>query len=68
MNLDPRWITTRYRGSCSRCGAGIPAGTQAFYYPNGKQLYGKTCCDAAQEAAADFNAAVFDEAQYHGHW
>ncbi len=57
---DPYWLTARYPGPCAKCGTEIKAGEQAFYYPNGKKLFGKTCgCgDAAQ---ADFDAHAFDE-------
>ena len=61
MKLDPRWITTRYAGPCSKCGATIPKGSQAFYYPNGRKIYGSSCCGWAQFNDADFAAARFDE-------
>jgi hypothetical protein len=57
---DPKWITVKYTGKCSRCHTVINAGTRAFYYPNGKRLYCSSdhCggnCDR------EFQAAAFDE-------
>ena len=60
---DPRWIITRFRSKCSACGNTIEHGARAYYYPKpAARIFGETCCDAAKEHEADFNAAAFDEA------
>jgi hypothetical protein len=58
---DPRWITARYKGACTDCRAEIPAGTRAYYYPNSGSLFGKAC-GCGERRQAEFDAAVFDEA------
>jgi hypothetical protein len=40
---DPHWITVRYPGKCTKCGDAIERGQRAFYYPNGKTMYGESC-------------------------
>ena len=57
---DPRWMTTRFNSTCADCGAAIPRGAGAYYYPNGKRFYGRDC-GCGQEHAADFEACSFDE-------
>jgi hypothetical protein len=52
----------RYAGRCSSCGTAIPKGAEAFYYPIGKHLLGTTC-GHADDAARDFDAISFDDAQ-----
>ena len=64
-NLDPRWIETRFQSRCSACGRSIPKGTDAFYYPATKNLYGKACCDRAETNAREFLACAFDDTQMH---
>ena len=59
---DPRWITTRFPSKCHSCGTALPKGARAYYYPNGRRLYGEKCCDTAERSAADFNAEAFDDA------
>lgn len=62
---DPRWIEVRFDGRCAKrgCGAAIRRGEAAFYYPNGRQLFGKPC-GHGDEAAADFEAHRADEGGY----
>ena len=63
---DPRWITAKYAGKCHRCGEGIDRGSEAFYYPKGKQLYGKGCgCGDAEWRS--FESARCDEEVYQGY-
>ena len=45
---DPRWVTLRHAGKCSKCGASLAKGSEAFYYPKGKHAYGATCCNAGR--------------------
>ena len=59
---DPRWLTVRYAERCSSCGTAIPKEAEAFYYPSGKHLLG-TACGHADDAARDFDAISFDDAQ-----
>ena len=58
---DPRWVTVRYPGTCSGCGNALAKGSQAYFRPNGKRIYGQACCGAAEDDEADFNAHAFDE-------
>jgi hypothetical protein len=55
---DPRWLRTRYPGTCAQCNTTIPTGTPAFYYPVGKKLL---CAECGKPASAEFEAAAFDE-------
>ena len=59
---DPYWITCRYPGKCSGCGAEIPKGKRAFRYKCGS-LYCDTP-DCGQAASRDFDAAAADEDRY----
>jgi len=61
---DPYWLTVRFDGRCS-CGQLVKRGEQAFYYPRGKTLCGKSC-GCADKAAADFAACAQDETFYSG--
>jgi hypothetical protein len=54
---DPRWITARYPAVC-RCGAAVPRGARAFYWPKGKLVRCETC--GARDDAR-FHAEVQDE-------
>jgi hypothetical protein len=56
---DPRWITTRYSGTCRRCGERVAAGGRAFYYPYGRTLLCEAC---GGPAAAEFEEAARLEA------
>lgn len=58
---DPHWLTLRFAGKCSACGHTLPRQSEAFYYPNGNNMYGKECCSAANTSAAWFDAVAFDE-------
>ena len=60
---DPRWVTVKWSAKCAHCGAVIPPGRAAFYYPNGKRFFAGAC---AETRAADFAAYAADEAQYNG--
>lgn len=59
---DPHWTVLRFLSTCRRdgCGAKLPAGARAFYYPASRSCYGDAC-GHGQEAAADFAAACADE-------
>lgn len=60
-NRDPRRIKVRYAGHCAGCGAPLPKGADAFYYPSTKSLYcEKQSCGG--KASAEFQAAAEDEA------
>lgn len=57
---DPHWITLRYDGQCTGCAKPVQAGERAFYYPNGKSLYGQACgCGEHQQNV--FDAELHDE-------
>jgi hypothetical protein len=51
---DPRWITTRYSGTCRLCGRPVAAGGRAFYYPHGRTLLCEAC---GGPAASEFEEA-----------
>ena len=55
---DPFRLTSRYAGTCAKCGEAFKAGDSIFYYPNGKKAYAGKC---AEEAQADFNSCLADE-------
>lgn len=59
---DPRWIRTRFPGTCRGCQSPLPKGARAYYFPNSRALYGERCCDGAARAEADFEAHAQDEA------
>jgi hypothetical protein len=59
---DPYWLTARFTSKC-RCGAEIPKGARAFYYPRTKTCLCEKC---GEPAAREFDAAAADEAQYSG--
>jgi len=57
---DPRWLTTKYRGTCASCAGPIPKGASAFYYPRTRQLFcHKQSCGQAE--ARDFVSHAMDE-------
>lgn len=57
---DPYWMTAKYAGK-DKDGTPFKKGDRVFYYPKGKViLAGK----AAEQAAAEFQAAVDDERTY----
>lgn len=60
-STEPHWVTARWNGKCT-CGKPIRRGEEAFYYPIGKKLCGKTC-GCAEAASRDFGACAFDDAQ-----
>ena len=51
---DPRWITIRYKGACSKCRKTIQKGARAFHFPNS---CGRTLCETCGEPAAERFAA-----------
>jgi len=55
---DPRWITAKFPGKCSKCGEAIHKGNSIFYYPIGKRVYVNEC---AEKASRDFHSMVADE-------
>lgn len=57
---DPRWINTRFAGTCDGCGAGIERGAVAYYYPNSRTIYGKAC-GCADSRCRDFEAPRQDD-------
>ena len=60
---DPRWITTRYRGTCAHCAGPIPKGAAAYYYPRTRDLFcNKASCGQAE--AVDFVSHAMDEEAY----
>lgn len=64
-NRDPYWLTARFTSKCHGCDQEIRKGARAFYYPNGRKIYGDKCGCAASRAA-DFEAARQDEDHYNG--
>jgi hypothetical protein len=60
---DPRWITARYAGKCSKTGEPFAAGARVFYYPNGGQVYAGAAAEAAE---ADFRNMAEQEAYFGG--
>ena len=62
---DPREIKVKFAGACKKCGCRLPKGVNAFYFPNGKDLFclpcGETSFRSFLESAAD---EEFYEQQY----
>lgn len=60
---DPYEIRIRYPGHCAGCGGTIPRDARAWYYPNGKHLYGLNGCPCrcGDVARRDFESLAFDE-------
>ena len=50
-NRDPRWIRARYNGKCSECGAVIPKGAEAYYYPATRSILCENPCGQAGASA-----------------
>lgn len=54
---DPRQLTVKFPGTCASCGARLPKGVNAYYYPTSKRLYCLACGEADfrlfLQAAAD---------------
>ena len=61
IGRNPHWITLKYAGNCSACSTALKRGSEGFYYPNDRTLYGKDCCEAAGNAERDFQARDFDD-------
>lgn len=59
---DPRWITTRYRGTCANCAAPIRRGEAAFYYPRTRDLFCNKQNCGPTEASLFYSAAADEEA------
>lgn len=64
MRNDPYWTIARF-DSPMPDGTRIKKGERIFYYPKTKKVLAG---EAAEQAARDFEAARFDEAQYSGNW
>lgn len=58
---DPRWIQSKFAGTCSRCATAIPHQASAFWYPKGRKLLCETC---GGNASREFEAMAADEYQY----
>ena len=43
---DPRQLTVKFPGTCASCGARLPKGVNAYYYPTSKRLYCLACGEA----------------------
>lgn len=65
---DPYPIEVRYASKCSGCDKPIQRGERAFYFPNGKRLFGMTSCDCGVEARGEFLMAAHDESMITGEW
>lgn len=67
---DPYWIELRYPGTCAGCGAKLPKGARAFYYPRGKKLFGSAdaCCGSGDANSESFNEMARAEYAYSRGW
>lgn len=65
-NRDPYWTTARFNSKCSHCEKPVTKGDEIFYYPNNKQVMGKSC-GCADDAGRDFASHVFDEEMYNSY-
>lgn len=54
---DPYWITVKRAAEC-KCGAAIPVGSRAFYWPKGKKV---ECLSCGETSERRFIAEVQDE-------
>lgn len=54
---DPYWLTLKYPGHCDKCHKPLARGERAYYYPNGRKMFGESC-GHGQEAEQDFHAQV----------
>ena len=61
---DPRWLSVRYAGECAGCGASLPKGSRAFYWPKDKRL---ECAQCGESSERRFVAEVQDEV-FSGGW
>jgi predicted RNA-binding Zn-ribbon protein involved in translation (DUF1610 family) len=60
-NNDPRWISAKYKCSCTTCKAEIKVNEQAFYFPLTKSV---KCSKCGETASREFEAQAFDEDVY----
>ncbi len=60
-NANPRWLTVRYAGTCAKCNAPVPKGSDAFYYPSTRSVY---CPEHSEEASADYSTMTQYEEGY----
>ena len=60
---DPHWITLRHDGACTGCAKPVKRSSRAFYYPNGKSLFGQDC-GCGEQKQNEFDAALADETFY----
>lgn len=64
-SAPPRRIRARFAGSCARCHAEFPRGTEVFWYPVGNAAYPLNRCGCGETAEADWEARLQDE-QFEG--
>ena len=61
---DPYWLTTRFVGTCLKCGKSLRKGTRAWFYP--RTRYHRTsrtyCAVCGGPMSREFLAAAEDEA------
>lgn len=61
---DPRWLTLKWPGKCTQCGAVMAAGLRAFRYKDGS-LFGDEC-GCGDQHEREFLSAAADEEAYAG--
>jgi hypothetical protein len=60
MRGDPRWITAKFKSTCSTCGGRILAGERIFYYPQSRSVMCNKY-DCGGKASREFEAMAADE-------
>ena len=55
---DPKFMTSRFKGTCHKCGKSIAKGERIIYFPNGKHAYHVPCGQADYD---QFSSAAWDE-------
>jgi len=56
-NLDPRYITTKFKSTCNTCEKSLPKGTTAIYFPASKVC----CVHCGEPDFRAFQESVEDE-------
>jgi hypothetical protein len=61
FNNDPRQLQVKWACNCSTCGAKLPKGVNAYYWPSSRKMYCLSCGDADFR---QFLSSVEDEENY----
>ena len=61
---DPRQMTARFSGQCSKCNAPIKKGAEMYWWPSSRQAMCEKC---GEPEYRQFQSSCADEAAYAGY-